>query len=63
MVERYQRLYAGAYAPPEYVGTVRALIDMLQERHHVHQRTKRIQKQESPASEEDDGPEQAEFKW
>src|SRR5207253_755324 len=24
MVESYQRLYAGAYAPPEYIGTVRA---------------------------------------
>jgi DNA repair photolyase len=40
MVERYQRLYAGAYASPEYAGTVRALIDMLQERHQVHRRTR-----------------------
>jgi len=63
MVESYQRLYAGAYATPEYVGTVRALIDMLQERHRVHQRTKRVQKHEGPSSEEDDGPEQTEFRW
>ena len=33
MLEKYQRLYAGAYASPAYAGTVRALIDMLQERH------------------------------
>ena len=41
MVESYQRLYPGAYAPPEYVGTVRALIEMLQERYQVSPRARR----------------------
>jgi DNA repair photolyase len=42
MVESYTRLYPGAYAAPEYVGTVRALIDMLQERHDVRRRARRL---------------------
>jgi len=42
MVESYDRLYAGAYAPREYVETVRGLIGTLQDRHDVHRRTPRI---------------------
>ena len=38
MVECYDRLYAGAYAQPDYVEAVRAMIDMLQERYDVRQR-------------------------
>jgi hypothetical protein len=41
MVESYGRLYAGAYAPKEYVETVRGLIEMLQKRHDVHRRARR----------------------
>ena len=40
MVERYGRLYAGAFAPKEYVETVRDLIDILKERHRVPQRVR-----------------------
>src|ERR671912_1547336 len=42
MVDSYRRLYPGAYAAPEYVGTVRALIEMLQERHDVNRRPRRV---------------------
>lgn len=35
LVEGYQRLYAGAYAKPDYVSGVRAMISMLQERYEV----------------------------
>ena len=42
MVERYERLYAGAHASSEYVGAVRALVDMLQQRHQVHRRARRL---------------------
>jgi DNA repair photolyase len=38
MVESYGRLYAGAYAPKDYVAAVRGLIDVLKERHRVPQR-------------------------
>jgi DNA repair photolyase len=50
MVESYQRLYAGAYASPEYARTVRALIDMLQERHQVHRRARRISRTSETAA-------------
>ena len=38
MIESYQRLYAGAYAAPEYAKTVRGLIDMLKEKHGLARR-------------------------
>ncbi|HEX9368236.1 MAG TPA: radical SAM protein [Vicinamibacterales bacterium] len=41
MVERYGRLYAGAYAPREYTRAVRALLDVLQARHQVSRRSRR----------------------
>lgn len=42
MAAGYERLYPGAYASPEYVGAVRALIEMLQERYEVNRRTRRM---------------------
>ncbi len=42
MAASYERLYPGAYAAPEYVTAVRALIDMLQERHDVNRRARRV---------------------
>ena len=50
MVQGYQRLYPGAYASAEYVGTVRALIDMLQERYEVNRGARRLRRESSPAS-------------
>jgi DNA repair photolyase len=41
MVASYERLYPGAYAPAEYVSSVRALIDMMQERYQVRRRARR----------------------
>ena len=40
MVEGSERLDRGAYAPPEYAGAVRAMIDMLQERYAVRGRSR-----------------------
>ncbi len=61
MVESYQRLYPGAYASQEYASTVRALIDMLQERHAVNRKARRVAVSEpnEPPHEE----EQTEFSW
>jgi len=42
MVEGYNRLYAGAYARPEYVKAVRSMIDSIQERHDVRRRRSKI---------------------
>ena len=40
MVESYRRLYPGAYASAEYAASVRALIEMLKERHKVNRRVR-----------------------
>jgi DNA repair photolyase len=64
MVESYQRLYAGAYATPEYVSTVRSLIDTLQERHHLERRVRKVKEEETDAPDEaSSAPEQIEFRW
>jgi DNA repair photolyase len=40
MVEGYGRLYAGAYAKPDYVNGVRAMISTLQDRYDLRRRTR-----------------------
>ena len=52
MVDSYERLYSGAYAPAEYAGAVRSLIDMLQERHQVTRRARRASTPQSTANEQ-----------
>lgn len=63
MVEAYERLYAGAYATPEYVGTVRALIDMLQEKHELARRVKRVSLGHEAMEENLREPMQVGFEW
>jgi DNA repair photolyase len=48
MVERYGRLYAGAYAAPEYVKEVRGLIDMFKARHGMAGKDRRIDETAEP---------------
>jgi DNA repair photolyase len=62
MAESYQRLYPGAYAAPEYAGTVRALIEMLQERHQVNRRMRRVEVSE-PEEDARAGMEQGKLSW
>lgn len=52
MVASYERLYPGAYAPPEYAGSVRALIEMLQEKYEVSRRVRRVRTTESDRGEQ-----------
>jgi DNA repair photolyase len=40
MAEKYGRLYAGAYASADYVKSIRAVIDAVQERHGLGKRRK-----------------------
>jgi DNA repair photolyase len=61
MVESYNRLYAGAYASREYVATVRALIDMLQQKHDVAGRLRRVADDRDAAQPVD--AEQRTFGW
>jgi DNA repair photolyase len=66
MLDSYQRLYPGAYASPQYVGTVRALIEMLQQKHDVRRRASKVPRtHESGRDEPEDPPppEQARFEW
>lgn len=63
MVDRYRRLYPGAYTSPEYAGTLRALIEMLQARHHVDRRARRLPRTDESAGTDTApaDPEQAAF--
>ena len=63
MVAGYDRLYAGAYAKPDYAKSVRAIIDALQERHDVERRSSKLPVQ--PQTDEEAGapPEQPAFTW
>ena len=63
LVERYERLYAGAYASAEYTRTVRALVDMLQQRHQVNRRTRRVTVPEPADQEAPAEPDQPDFSW
>jgi len=65
MARSYERLYPGAYASPEYVGAVRALIDMLQDRYDVNRRARRGARTKETAGQETwpAEAEQSEFDW
>lgn len=66
MVESYGRLYTGAYAPPDYVKSVRAVIDGIQQRYEVRRRgSSQPVPSEAPgeAYHEKAAGEQAAFAW
>jgi DNA repair photolyase len=63
LVESYERLYAGAYASSEYTSTVRALVDLLQKRHHVNRRTRTVTVPEPEDEEAPAEPDQRDFSW
>jgi DNA repair photolyase len=65
MVDGYTRLYPGAYAPPEYVASVRALIEMLQQRHDLNPRARRTPRTQESADLRTGSadPEQKDFDW
>jgi DNA repair photolyase len=51
----YRRLYAGAYAPREYVASVRSMIDMLQRRYDIRSRRRPAPGEPQGGPEERDG--------
>jgi DNA repair photolyase len=56
LVEGYGRLYAGAYATPEYVSGVKGMISVLQDRYNLRPRGRRaIEPAEKPVVEEQGG--------
>jgi hypothetical protein len=65
MAKSYERLYPGAYASAEYVGAVRALVEMLQERYDVNRRSRRVARTKETAGQEiwPAEAEQSAFDW
>ncbi len=69
MTDAYNALYAGAYAPNEYVKAVRAMIDTLQQRYDLRRRKLRTDESVPQASDDSEreeqkaGAEQPAFSW
>jgi hypothetical protein len=63
MVKDYGRLYAGAYARAEYVKSVRAMIDALQQRHGVRGRASKLPVRARTGEKADAPQEQSAFQW
>jgi DNA repair photolyase len=66
LVEGYERLYPGSYAPAEYVQTVKGLVDELRQRHAVGARPFRMAEDGDvgrPADDEQEAETQQAFVW
>jgi DNA repair photolyase len=63
MVEGYGRLYAGAYAPPDYARAVRSLIDGFQKRYEVNRRATRVPEPEAAEAGVEASTPQPAFDW
>jgi DNA repair photolyase len=66
MAAGYGRLYAGAYASADYVKTVKAMIDTIQDRYDLRARGKAGESRyplNSPDNDEEAAHEQAAFDW
>ena len=63
LVEGYERLYPGAYAPADYAQTVKGLVDGLRQRHAVGSRSFRTPEAEAPVKVEQDAETQQAFVW
>jgi DNA repair photolyase len=61
LVERYGRMYAGAYAPTEYITGVKGMVATLQKRYDVKGREARVKARVSGTLPPDRDPEQAAF--
>ena len=68
MLEGFEKLYTGAYAPSGYISAIRGMVDALQKRYDVNPRTRRPQAQaenEAEMMEQDEtaAAEQTAFEW
>jgi DNA repair photolyase len=63
LLEGYNRLYRRAYAPREYVATVRATINALQKKYEVHRRAPSVERPEAEDAPDDGPAEQEAFDW
>jgi DNA repair photolyase len=63
MVERYGRLYAGAYAAPAYVRDVREMVDMFKQRHGMAGKSREFEDAEPDETPVPVEPAQARLGW
>ena len=67
MVEGFEKLYAGPYAPPGYVASIRAMVSTLQKRYDLEPRGKEHTRgngeEAGETANEKAACEQAAFKW
>ena len=64
MLEGFQKLYPGAYAPTGYIASIRAMVDTLQKRYDVRPRTRRQPDAGDDTDvQEETAPDQARFHW
>jgi DNA repair photolyase len=63
MVERYGRLYAGAYAAPAYVRDVRAMIEMFKQRHGMAGKSREFEHAEPDETPVPPEPAQGRLGW
>ena len=66
MVEGFERLYAGAYAPSRYITAVRQMVDALQQRYDVKRRAAKLPSEPADDAEPDETTtveEQTAFEW
>jgi DNA repair photolyase len=67
MLDGFEKLYTGAYAPTGYIASIRAMVDALQQRYDVRPRGKRAPESTDQMEVEEENekaaPEQAAFRW
>ena len=63
LVERYERLYAGPYAPAAYVSAVRGMVDALQKRYDVRRRAAQPPVQGDEETPGEESLQQKAFEW
>jgi DNA repair photolyase len=63
MLEGFEALYKGAYAPDPYISTIRHMVDALQKRYGVSPRGQRPESAEDEDTAGDEAAEQSAFDW
>jgi hypothetical protein len=63
LVEAYNRLYAGPYAPAGYISAVRGMLDALQKRYDVKRRASQVSETSDEEPQTYHEPEQNAFQW
>lgn len=63
LLDGYQEMYRGKYAPKPYAAQLRGMVDMLQRKYQVARRTKRVPPPQADTAPEAPSPKQRRFSW